>query len=130
MSIGFANEASLELNVRSFLTVFGDSAGMSRPLLISASVARMPGPPALVTTTTRLPFGKGWVDNALATSNSSSTVSTRITPVWLNSASTPTSRPARAPVCDDAALAPSVVRPDFTATIGLTRETSRAISVK
>ena len=40
------------------------------------------------------------------------------------------SAPARAPVCEEAALAPAPVRPDFTTTMGFLRVTLRAIRVK
>ncbi len=67
---------------------------------------------------TRFPFGTGSSSNAMAMSNRSSTVSTRITPDWPSSASTATSAPASAPVCELAARAPTPVRPAFTTTIG------------
>ncbi len=82
----------------------------------------MPGPPALVTIATRRPAGAGWVASSLATSNSSLSVSVRITPAWRNSASTVTSEAASsAPVCELVARAPATERPDLTATIGLVR---------
>ena len=87
----------------------------------------IPGPPALVTIATRSPSGSGSWLNAIARSNRSITVSTRITPYCASSASIALSRPASAPVCDDAARAPDAVRPLFTAMIGLVRVTSRAI---
>ena len=62
-----------------------------------------PGPPALVITPTRLPLGTGWLASNEATPKSSSRVVVRITPAWLNSASTATSRLARAPVWLEAA---------------------------
>jgi hypothetical protein len=85
----------------------------------------MPGPPALVRIATRPPRGTGWLARIIATSNSSSIVSVRITPAWAISASTATSLPASEPVCELAARAPAPVRPLFTATIGLSRATSR-----
>ena len=53
-------------------------------------------------------------------------MSTRITPVWRNSAATVSSELASAAVCEDAALRPTAERPDFTATTGLERLNSRA----
>jgi len=41
-----------------------------------------------------------------------------------------TSAPARAPVWDEAARAPALVRPDFTTAMGFFRETRRAMSGK
>ncbi len=57
----------------------------------------------------------------------SSRVSARITPAWWNSASTAASPAAIAAVCEDAARRPAPVRPAFTATMGLCRQTRRAI---
>ena len=51
--------------------------------------------------------GTGWCASSAATSNSSSSVSVRMTPACRNSASTTTSLAASAPVCDDAARAPA-----------------------
>ena len=51
---------------------------------------------------------------------------TRITPAWWNRASTAVSEPARAAVCDPAALAPARVAPALRAITGLWRETRRA----
>ena len=53
----------------------------------------------------------------------------RITPVWRNSASYTRSVPAKAPVCETAALAPASERPILKATIGLpAREARKAAS--
>jgi len=76
---------------------------------------------------TRLPAGRGWELSTRAMSNCSSRVSTRITPAWWNRASTAVSELAMAAVCDDAARDPTGVRPLLTATIGLRRDTRRAI---
>ena len=65
-----------------------------------ASAARIPGPPPLLTIATRRPRGSGWCASRIAVSKSSSSVSTRITPAWRNSASTATSGAASAAVCD------------------------------
>ncbi len=69
----------------------GDLAGR---LASHASAHRIPGPPALVTIATRLPRGADCDDSSAATSNSSPSVSVRITPAWRNSASTVTSEAA------------------------------------
>ena len=58
---------------------------------------------------------------------SSSTELTLMMPAFLNRTSEATSEVAKAPVCDDAALAPAAVLPLFTATIGFLAETRRAI---
>ena len=87
----------------------------------------MPGPPPLVSTATRRPAGAGWAEITAATSNISSSVPARITPAWWNSASTAVSPAASAAVCEDAARRPAPVRPAFTATMGLCRQTRRAI---
>ena len=78
------------------------SSATSSPLVSQASAQRIPGPPALVTITTREPRGGGCEESSAATSNSSPSVSVRITPAWRNSASIVTSEAASsAPVCDD-----------------------------
>jgi len=90
----------------------------------------MAGPPAFVTMPMRAPRGSGWFASSMATSNSSSMVSVRMTPDCRHSASTAVSAPASEPVWLDAARAPERVRPLFTATIGFCRATRRAICVK
>ena len=104
-----------------------DSRGTRRPLDSHASAARIPGPPALVITPMLRPRGSGCELSSVATSNSSSRVSVRITPACLNSASTATSPAEIAAVWLDAARTPAPVRPDLTATIGLWREIRRAM---
>lgn len=66
--------------------------------------------------------------SAIASSNSSSTVSARKTPDCASSASTARSLPASAPVCEDAARAPVRERPDLTTTMGLVLLIRPAIS--
>ena len=57
-----------------------ESSASFNPWRTAASVAMMPGPPALVIIATRLPCGKGWVQYKAALSNNSAMVSTRIHP--------------------------------------------------
>jgi hypothetical protein len=76
--------------------VVAESDGSASPCASQASASRIPGPPALVTTPTRGPRGTGWLDSSATTSNISSSVVVRITPVCANSASIPTSRLASA----------------------------------
>jgi hypothetical protein len=45
--------------------------GICNPSSMQASVARMAGPPELVTMPTRVPAGIGWLANAAAKPNSS-----------------------------------------------------------
>ena len=130
MSTGFLTDASAGRNARRRSSVCETSGVTVRPRLSQASEAMIPGPPALVRMATRRPRGTGWLARSIATSNSSSIVSVRMTPAWPSSASTPTSMPAREPVCELAARAPASVRPLFTTTMGLVRETRRAISMK
>ena len=75
---------------------------------------------------TRRPCGSGWKLSCIATSNSSLSVSTWMTPDWWNISSTAAggSWVART-VCPSGM--PWEDRPDFTATIGLDREVRRAI---
>ena len=104
------------------------SSGRVSPAASQASAVRMPAPPALPTTPTRLPAGRGAVATTRATSNSCSSEATRMTPDWRKRASTDTSGEASAAVCEAAARAPAELLPPFTAMIGLRRDTRRAIS--
>jgi hypothetical protein len=85
---------------------------------MTASVAMIAGPPALVRIATRSPRGSGCEASAEARSKSSSIVSDRDTPQASRIASIATSEAASAPVCEDAARAPATVRPDFTTRTG------------
>jgi len=60
--------------------VFVGSGSTLSPAASHASAHAIPGPPAFVTTPTRLPRGSGWPASSAATSNSSPTVPVRITP--------------------------------------------------
>ncbi len=53
--------------------------------------------------------------------------SARMTPAWWSKASTATSPPESAAVCEAAARLPASVRPAFTATMGTRLPTHRAI---
>src|SRR5664279_1822540 len=88
---------------------------------------RMPGPPELPTTATRLPRGNGWSQSTLAASSICSIVSTLSTPAWVNRASTTTSDAAAAGVWERPACCPAGDRPALMAMIGLLAETLRAI---
>ena len=126
-STGFPTAAWAGRPARSAAWVSSDNSGTSSPAASQASATRMPGPPPLVSTATRRPAGTGWAEITAATSNISSSVPARITPAWWNSASTAASPAASAAVCEDAARRPAPVRPAFTATMGLCRQTRRAI---
>ena len=69
------------------------------------------------------PRGSGWLASSAATSNSSSSVSVRITPAWRNSASTVDvgGREQRAGVRARRRARPAAERPLLTATIGFAR---------
>jgi hypothetical protein len=82
----------------------------------------------LVTTAVRRERGSGCDVNAIAMSNSSSMEVARSTPACASRASTACSLAASAPVCDDAARAPTVERPDFSTTIGFRFAMRDAIS--
>ena len=84
------------------------SSGTSSPAPAHASAARMPGT-ARVADDRDAPARREAVGarGACAVASSSSSVSTRITPAWRNSASTATSGEASAAVCDDAARRPA-----------------------
>ena len=102
------------------------SSGTSRPLASQASAARIPGPPPLVTIATRRPLYRRVELNTVAMSSISSIDPARTTPAWRSKASTPTSPPDKAAVCDAAPRRPATVRPALTATIGTRRPTRRA----
>jgi hypothetical protein len=85
-----------------------------------------PHPPAVVTTTTWGPAGKGWVANVAAASKPSCTVVARITPAWRMAPSKTRSLAAKAPVWDAAARWPPSVAPPFTITSGMRGVIARA----
>ena len=107
MSTGFARLASAGSSSASFEVVSGESSESSRPAASHASEQRIPRPPAFVRIATRRPRGNGWVESSAAASISSSSVVARSTPAWWNRASTASSEPARAAVCEPAARAPA-----------------------
>ena len=102
----------------------------SPPPPMSASVARTPGPPALVTIESFRPRGRGCLARISDTSNSSLIESTRRTPARRKAASRTSSEPVRLPVCDAAALAACSVRPGLMTMIGFVIATSRAADRK
>jgi hypothetical protein len=130
MSTGLPAEASAARPARNLSCIAGENRGRSSPSADRASAARMPGPPALVRIPTRRPAGSGWLAMRVATSNSSSSVSVRIIPVWRNRAETATSPLAMAPVWLLAARAPAWLRPDLTTTMGFLRFTRREMRAK
>ncbi len=131
MSTGFCTDASGGRTSRSRRTVSWASGGTCNPFASQVSAQRIPRPPAFVTIPTPSPPGGGWFASSVATSNISSRVSVRITPAWWNRASTVTSEACRsAPVWEAAARAPALLRPLFTATIGLRRPIRRARRAK
>ena len=81
-------------------------------------------------TATRRPLGSGRWWNATAQSTTSATLVTSMMPVCRNIARQTAADPARAPVCEAAALAPCALMPPFQRTMGLRRPTSRATSKK
>ncbi len=126
MSTGLETLASGGSSDRSCAAVGAASSGTSRPLASQASAARIPGPPPLVTIATRRPRYRCGKLNTVATSSISSIDPARTTPAWCSKASTPTSPPDRAAVCDAAPRRPATVRPALTAMIGTRRPMRRA----
>ena len=94
--------------------VASSNCGTLRPTAAHASAASTAAPPALPMMASPRPPSAGWSASRAPQSSNSSSVSTRITPAWLNSASTTMSGLASAAVCDAAARDPAVLRPDFT----------------
>ena len=130
MSIGLL---WLQCGGRSWLSrsmASSDIGASSPPLVIRASVARTPGPPALVTMVSRGPSGRGCLLNTSALLKRSEIESTRKTPLRRNAAARASSPPVSEPVCEAAALAASSVRPGLMTMIGLVRATSRAADIK
>ena len=99
-------------------------AAVSRPAAAQASATRTPSALELVTVATRDPVGSGWYASSWATSNSSVSVSTRMTPACSNNACTRSSGTGTARAAS-AGVVPAY-RPLFTATTGLVRATRRA----
>ncbi len=110
--------------------VAGEISESSPPPVIRASVARTPGPPALVTIVRRFPLGRGCLARTSATLKRSEIASTRRTPTRRKAAARTSSDPVREPVCEAAALAAWAVRPGLITMIGLLRATSRAAERK
>jgi hypothetical protein len=130
ISTGFVTDAARGNAARNLACVPSLSFGTSNPAASAASTAMIAGPPALVRMPILLPAGIGCVASKRATAKNSASVSTRMMPVCANSASAARSELASAAVWLEAARAPPAVRPDFTATTGLRRETRRAIREK
>ena len=104
-STGFAWLQCDGRNESKWLIVSGASSGKVAPANTAASVAKTAGPPAFVTMASRGPRGRGCISRASERSNSSAIESTRNTPHRRNTASSTSSCPVSAPVCDAAALA-------------------------
>ena len=130
ISSGLRIEASGGKSGRKRSTVAGESSTNSSPCVSIASAARMPGPPALVSTAVRRERGNALTPKPIAKSKRSSTELARSTPACASIASTAVSFAAKAPVCDEAARAPARDRPDFTTIIGLVLVMRDAISKK
>ena len=129
MSTGFPTLASGGSSDRKPAAVSSSSSGTTSPLVSQASAARMPGPPPFVRIATRRPRNRLCELSIVARSSISSIDSARITPAWRSTASTATSPPESAAVCDAAARVPAFVRPALTATTGTRVPTHRAIRV-
>ncbi len=93
-----------------------------RPEPIAASAAIASDPPALPTTATRRPGGRGWLVRRRAVSSIAESVGTRMTPVCSRRAASVASWPT------DASEVGS--RPAFTVTTGLARVRRRASRLK
>ena len=106
--------------------VSSESSASSPPPATSASVASTPGPPALVRMHRRLPRGRGCLASTSDMKKMSAMLLTRSTPLRRKAASSTSSLPVSAPVCEAAALAAAAVRPALMTMTGLVSETSRA----
>jgi hypothetical protein len=104
----------------------GLSGASSPPLARSESVASTPGPPAFVRIANFGPSGRGCLLSTSAIWNRSEIEFTRRTPIRRNAASSTSSLPVSAPVCDAAAFEAASERPAFSTITGFVRDTSRA----
>ncbi len=127
-SIGFSRAAWGSWVVLSRAIDASESFGTSRPAATRTSVAMTAGPPVFVMIPTRFPAGIGWVANAMAARDISSSSPKERMPVFSKISSVAMSTPASDPVWDEAALAPWTVRPAFIASTGFFAATSRATS--
>jgi len=118
MSMGLFTLASGTSSDRSRAAIGAAISGTASPLASHASAARTPDPPPLVTIATRRPVNCRVQLNTVATSSISSIDPARMTPAWRSSASTPTSPPDSAAVCEAAPRRPASVRPALTAMMG------------
>ena len=128
MSIGLASDAvcGQQLGAASATAPSEAPAPRRRPPA-QASAHTMPGTAGVGDDRDPVARGTGCVVSSEATSNSSASVSVRITPACSNSASTVTSEAdSSAPVCDEVARAPAGERPLLTARSGLLRANRRA----
>ena len=116
-----------------------DGSGVSNPAPRQASMATTDAPRAFDTIATRRPAGTGWVESTRAASKSCVGVSTRMTPLWASMAPMTASvlSPAHHPPGGSPPAALTTRRaaggeptPVLTATMGLTRASSRAMRVK
>ena len=94
------------------------------------SAAITPGPPALVTTASRLPDVRTPESSVFAVAKKSVKSSTRSAPARRRAESNTASEPTRAPVWETAAFEPCSWRPDFMITTGLVRAAARSALMK
>ena len=126
MSSGLACDQLLGSTAFSPSSVAGDNVARVTPMCSAASAAMTPAPPPLVT----ISNASAWLVrkrvSVSAARNSCCSVSTRNMPARAIAASYARSDPARAPVCEAAALAPRSDLPALTTMTGLLRAAARA----
>ena len=103
----------------------GSGASTSSRCAVIASAVTTPQPPAVVSTATFGPCGRGWVAKVAAASNASSTFAARVAPAWRHMPSNTRSSLASAPVWLAAARWPPAVAPPLRRTSGM-----RAVTVR
>src|SRR4051794_32003063 len=129
-SSGLPSEVPTPSTSLTFALVSGSSAGNDSPLRSAASSISPLRPPENDTAPSRGPVGgDAWVKYSTVSTTSSS-VSTRTTPMVSATASKQSSEPASDPVCASAALRLSSEPPIFTATTGLPASRAAAQAVR
>ena len=128
MSSGLWSELVEKSVSRSASFVAFEGSGSASPAPTASSAAQIAGLPAFVRIAILRPFGTGCIASASATFTSARVEASRTMPAFSRTRSVTASSCASPPVWEATARAPSFVVPDFSARIGLTRDTRRAAS--
>ena len=119
ISTGLCGEAAGGNALLSSSMVLSSSLAITKPCFSTASVAKTPAPPPLVTIATLFPRGIGFHASALSIKGYSHNSSISNAPACFIAASYTLYAPARLPVCEATALTPCSLLPAFKMTTGL-----------